>query len=353
MGIVRGLLGRLDRTGIEPLAWKAPTPPPEPPDPAPEFDDLERWPVPGTSGPEDVAVDHDGRVVTGTVDGAVWRFDRPGLVTRIADTGGRPLGIEVLGDGRYLVCDAERGLLRVDDRGRVETLTDSAAGRPLVACNNAAVTSDGVVYFTDSSARFTIPEHRLDLLEHRGTGRLIRFDPITGDTDVLADGLQFANGVGLASDESFVIVAETGNYSILRVDLGGPTPGRVSVWADNLPGIPDNIASQTEGGVLWVALYSPRMRLLDLMAPYPSLRLLAANLPERLQPDPEQRAWVLGFDGDGTIIRNARGPAGSYSPVTGVREAHGLLHLGSLSADAVARMPVPNAARLPTPGTHV
>ena len=353
MGFVRDVLGRLDRTGVDPVAWTAPTPPREIPSPAPEFGELARWSVPGTSGPEDVAVDHEGRLVTGTVDGAVWRYVGPGRVSRIADTGGRPLGIEVLDDGRYLVCDGERGVLRVDDQGRVETLTDTAGGRPLVACNNSAVASDGVVYFTDSSAKFTIPEYRFDLLEHRGTGRLIRFDPATGDTDVLADGLQFANGVGLSSDESFLIVAETGGYSIRRVDLTGPTAGRVSLWADNLPGIPDNIASQTTDGVFWVALYSPRMRLLDLMAPYPALRILAANLPERLQPDPEQRGWVLGFDGAGNIVRNARGPEGSYAPVTGVREANGWLYLGSLSADSVARMPVPKAAHLPAPGTDV
>lgn len=343
MGFVRDVLTRLDRTGIEPVSWTAPEAPCEIPGPAPQFDHLERWPIPGTAGPEDVAVDHEGRLVTGTVDGAIWRYDGPGAVARVADTGGRPLGIEILADGRYLVCDAERGVLRVDDRGGVETLTDTALGRPLLACNNSAVGSDGVVYFTDSSAKFTIPQHRLDVLEHRGTGRLIRFDPATGEMDLLADGLQFANGVGLSADESFVVVAETGNYSIRRVDLTGPAAGRVRMWAENLPGLPDNIASQTPDGLFWVALYSPRMRLLDLMAPHPALRLLAANLPDRIQPDPEQRAWVLGLDGDGSIAVNLRGPKGSYSPVTGVRAAGGWLYLGSLTADALARLPIPVA----------
>ncbi|WP_345347915.1 SMP-30/gluconolactonase/LRE family protein [Rhodococcus olei] len=346
MGFVRDVLARLDRTGVDPVAWRAPAAPRENPDPAPEFDHLERWATAGSRGPEDVAVDHEGRLVTGTDDGALWRYDHlhrggPGRVVRVADTGGRPLGIEILDDGRYLVCDADRGLLRVDDRGRVETLTDSALGRPLLACNNSAVGRDGIVYFTDSSAKFTIPEHRLDLLEHRGTGRLIRFDPATGETHLLADGLQFANGVGLSADESYVVVAETGGYRIRRVDLTGPTAGRVSTWAENLPGIPDNLASQTAAGIFWVALYSPRMRVLDLMAPYPALRLIAANLPGWAQPDPEPRAWVLGLDGDGAIVHNLRGPKGSYSPVTGVREAGGALYLGSLTADGVARVPAP------------
>lgn len=346
MGIARTLLGRLDRTGIDPVAWEAPTAPRETPAPAPEFDLLERWGTPGTAGPEDVVVDHDDRLVTGTADGGIWRYTfgaDGGLaeVDRVADTGGRPLGIEILDDGRYLVCDADRGVLRVDDRGRVQVLTDTACGRPVLACNNSAVGRDGVVYFTDSSARFTIAEHRLDLLEHRGTGRLIRFDPASGATDLLADGLQFANGVGLSADESFVVVAETGGYALRRVDLTGPTAGRVVDWAVNLPGIPDNVASQTGDGIFWVALYSPRMRLLDLTAPYPALRMIAANLPPSLQPDPEPRARVLGLDGDGVVVHDLCGRHGSYSPVTGVREAGGMLYLGSLGADAVARIPAP------------
>lgn len=341
VSILRTVLRALDRTGIEPVAWQPLPAPAEtgPFAPGHELDGSEQWRLPTGRGPEDVAVDGDGRVITGGDDGRLWRFDAAGRATELAHTGGRPLGVEVLDDGRYLVCDCERGLLRVDETGRVELLADSALGRPLLACNNSAVGRDGIVYFTDSSARFTVPEHRLDLLEHSGTGRLLRFDPRTGDIDLLADGLQFANGVGLATDESYVIVAETGSYRIQRVELTGPRAGAVSVWADNLPGIPDNVTSQTAEGIFWVALYSPRMALLDRVAPYPSLRILTANLPSRVQPDPEHRAWVLALDGAGRVVHSLRGGKGSYSPVTGVRETPDWLYLGSLSAGALARVP--------------
>jgi strictosidine synthase len=151
--------------------------------------------------------------------------------------------------------------------------------------------------------------------------------------------------VGLASDESFVLVAETGSYQISRVDLTGPSQGAASVWAANLPGIPDNMTSQTRDGLFWVALYSPRMRLLDLLAPYPTLRIVAANLPEAVQPNPEHAGWVIALDHRGEIVHSLRGGKGSYSPVTGVREHDGWLYLGSLTADAVARVPAP-----PRPG---
>jgi strictosidine synthase len=280
-------------------------------------------------------------VLTGGADGTIWRFDTVGRAQALANTGGRPLGIEILPDGRYLVCDSERGVLRVDDGGGVEVLADTAAGQRLLATNNAAVARDGTVYFTDSSARFPMAEHRRDLLEHSGTGRLLRLDPATGATDLVADGLYFANGVGLAADESFVLVVETGAYRIQQIVLTGPDAGAKRIFCDNLPGIPDNMASQSAAGIFWVALYSPRMRLLDLIAPYPALRTVAANLPEALVPGPPRRGGVLGFDGAGALVHDLQGSRGSYAPITGVREAVGWLYLGSLTADAIARVPAP------------
>src|SRR6478735_12579379 len=90
-------------------------------------------PVPG-HGAEDVVVDPEGWVYTGTADGSVFRV-RPdgGRIDRVGDTGGRPLGLELLPDGRLLVCDAHRGLFALDtDTGALETLATEADGRPLL-----------------------------------------------------------------------------------------------------------------------------------------------------------------------------------------------------------------------------
>jgi sugar lactone lactonase YvrE len=338
-----GIIERLNRVGIEPVAWRAPKAPERSGDFAPntELDAAQRLLLPSGEGPEDVAVDHEGRVITGAADGAIWRFDHLDRPELIARTGGRPLGIEMLDDGRYLVCDCERGVLRVDDTGGIEVLADSAVGQPLLATNNAAVASDGTIYFSDSSARYSIAEHKLDILEHSGTGRLLRLDPRTGETDLLADGLNFANGVGLAADESYVLVAETGSYRITRVELTGPNAGRQSVWYDNQPGIPDNMTSQGADGIFWVALYSPRLPILDLMAPHPAMRTIAANLPEGLQPSPVRRGWVLGLDGVGRVVQNLQGSKGSFSPITGVRVVGDWMYLGSLEGDSIARIEAP------------
>ena len=132
-------------------------------------------------------------------DPAVARRHRRAEV--VAGTGGRPLGVEVDRDGRLIVCDAERGLLRVDPgTGRVETLVAAGTpidGAPLRVCNNAAVAADGTIYFSDSSQRFGLEHWKADLLEHSGTGRLLRWGA-DGSSDVLLTGLHFANGVALS-----------------------------------------------------------------------------------------------------------------------------------------------------------
>src|SRR3954453_18017709 len=73
----------------------------------------------GGHGPEDVVADARGRVLTGVAGGPILRLHRlteplAARVEVLAETGGRPLGLELLPDDALLVCDAERGLLGVD-----------------------------------------------------------------------------------------------------------------------------------------------------------------------------------------------------------------------------------------------
>jgi sugar lactone lactonase YvrE len=337
-------LGRLNRLRLDPVAWSpaAPSLPPAGTTPVPLLDRVQRWPLPRGKGPEDVAVDGDGRVVTGTASGEIYRFDSDGRATLIATTGGRPLGIEVLDDGRLLVCDAQKGLLRVDDSGRVEELLTSYEGKPLLLTNNAAVGGDGTIYFSDSSQRHRLASYRLDLIEHRGSGRLFRLDPASGSVDVLLDGLAFANGVTLLPGGSAVLVAETAGYRIHRVALTGEQSGQSSLFVDGLPGFPDNLSTGPDGTV-WAPLPSPRDKVLDRLLPQPAVRgLIAANLPERLQPQPQRYSQLFGFDASGRLTHAADGPEGRFAMVTGARESDGWIYLSSLTEESIARIPVPS-----------
>jgi sugar lactone lactonase YvrE len=297
---------------------------------------LEVIPLPGT-GAEDVAVDTTGAIYTGTREGYVLRVSPDGRsIERIAQTGGRPLGIEVHPEGWLVVCDAHRGLLRIDpESGEITVLVNSVEGRPMRFTNNCAVGRDGTIYFSDSSQYFGLDEFKGDILSHTGSGRLIRRDP-DGTVTVLLDDLDFANGVALSQDEAFVLVAETGGYRVTRLDLAGPEAGRRSVIIDNLPGMPDNMSTGSDG-VFWIALPSARNKLLDLLLSRPGyLRTAVWSMPERLQPDATRITWVVGIDGEGDVVHNLQASGKDFHYVTGVREHDGRLYLGSLVEPGIA-----------------
>ncbi|SDP93971.1 SMP-30/Gluconolaconase/LRE-like region-containing protein [Actinopolyspora xinjiangensis] len=324
--------------GIRPRGWR---PPPPRPGRARRIAAPGLLPVNGL-GPEDVAVDRHERVITGVDDGRLLAVDPAGGPSRtVADTGGRPLGIETLPDGQLLVCDAERGLLRVDpERATVRTLlaSDERAGPAL--CNNAAVARDGTVYFSDSSRRFPLARWRDDLMEHSGTGRLWRLPP-DGDAEVVLDGLQFANGVALTPDESSVVVAETGAYRLRRVLLDGPRTGCDDTLFSAMAGFPDNISTGPDG-LIWVTQAAARSRLLDTAhAHAPALLRLAAALPPPLQVQPTETLWLLAVDPHGQVVHELSADPTGFGMVTGVRRHRDSLYLGSLTSRAVAVLPLP------------
>jgi sugar lactone lactonase YvrE len=295
----------------------------------------------GGDGPEDALLDDRGRVLTGLADGRIQRLDPDtAAVTTVTRTGGRPLGLEWLPDGRLLVCDAERGLLAVDltgVSGEPEVLIP--AGPALSLANNAAVAAAGTAYLSDSSRRFPLGRYLDDLYEHSGTGRLLRRDP-DGAVQVLLDGLQFANGVALAPDESFVLVAETGGYQVLRYWLTGPGAGDHEVFAE-LPGFPDNLSTAADG-LFWVALPTPRDWRMDLLHRSPGrLRSLLAAVPPRLQPPPTRTTWVLALDADGRVVHDLQDSTPGFFMATGVRADAGSLYLGSLVGSSIAQLPLP------------
>jgi sugar lactone lactonase YvrE len=298
-------------------------------------------PVPGRAA-EDVLVDDEGWVLTGTDDGSVFRV-RPdgGRIDRVGDTGGRPLGLELLPDGRLLVCDSQRGLLALDTTtGRTEVLADTVHGQRIKVCNNAAVHSCGDIYFSDSSRVHPLERWTADIVEDTRTGRLLvrRTD---GSVEVLLDGLGFANGVALSADESYVAVAESAGYTVVRHWLTGDRAGATDHLVAELPGHPDNMARGSDG-LIWVAVASRPMRSLARVqaAPVP-LRKLAWRVPEALQPRIPPTARVCAYDDNGRLVHDLESDPAVYHMVTGVREHDGKVWMGSLehAAIAVAELP--------------
>ncbi|MGW1916184.1 SMP-30/gluconolactonase/LRE family protein [Streptomyces sp. NPDC002076] len=299
----------------------------------------------GARGPEDVVVDAHGRVLTGVEDGRILRVHHPGdrrtaRVEVLAETGGRPLGLELLPDGGLLVCDAERGLLRVDPgegaAGTVRVLAGSAAGERLRFCSNVVALPDGTVYFTVSSRRYPLDQWIGDIVEHTGTGRLLRLPPEGGEPEVLLDGLQFANGLAVSADGDFLVIAETGACRLTRYHLTGPRAGHADLFA-TLPGMPDNLWREGPDGPLWVALAGPRVPPLDLLhRTPPAVRGAAARAAVHAPYRPSGTIGVMALDDSGRTVRHLTRRRSGFRMVTSVCASGDHLVLGSLWESGVA-----------------
>lgn len=292
-------------------------------------------------GAEDVVVglggSHEGAVFTGTEDGSIYRVSHDGARTdRVAHTGGRPLGIEVDPDGRLLVCDARRGVLRVDpDSGSVEQLTERVNGVKMMFCNNAAIATTGDVWFSDSSKHFGIEKWKDDFVQNTRSGRLLVMRP-DGRIEVMLERLAFANGVALAQDESYVAVAETAARTVVRLWLTGPRAGQQDHLVTDLPGYPDNIARGSDG-LIWVTIASPTDPVVERIQQAPMfVRRAVTRIPERLQPKPKQTVRAQAFDDAGTLVHDIDVQTPDYHMVTGVREYDGRVWFGSLHEPAIA-----------------
>ena len=330
---------------IEPVSWSAPddrglVDPFEPND---RLGDAVGIDLNDYEGPEDATVGVDGRIYATTHGGYVIQIE-DNKVREFAFAGGRPLGIETRLDGSLIIANAYLGLQQVDRNGAVSTLLSNVAGQPLVYANNAAIGPDGRIYFSESSSKFgaqsssgTYEASLLDIMEHGGHGRVFAFSPSTGNVEILLENLNFANGVAVSADGSFLLVSETGHYRVLKYWLSGDRKGSTEVLLDNLPGFPDNLKSGAQGR-FWLGLAAPRNRLLDRLSNRPLLRKVVQRLPAFLRPKAVPSSHVIAFNGDGEILMNLHDAEARFPTLTGALETNDALYLTTLFGKQLPRL---------------
>ncbi|RLA22567.1 MAG: SMP-30/gluconolactonase/LRE family protein, partial [Gammaproteobacteria bacterium] len=286
---------------IEPVAWDAPqnaglVDPFEPND---RLRKAQLIDLGEHEGPEDVAADRNGMIYTVTVDGLIIRMAPDGSNIEVfSEPGGRPLGMEFDAAGNLFVANSFLGLQKVSPDGSVEVLTDSYQGEPITYADDVAVAENGMIYFSDASSKFgamksggTYEASLLDVLEHGAHGRIYRYDPISAETTIVMDDLNFANGVAISADQSYLLVNETTSYRIWRHWLTGPDAGKSEVIIDNLPGFPDNITNGRNGN-FWVGLVAPRNQLVVALSGKPFMRKMVQRLPAFFRPKAEPSSHV-------------------------------------------------------------
>ncbi len=208
-----------------------------------------------TEGP---AVDNDGNVYYTTLTGGYIGKWEVGKGSMEWAKGECPNG-QILGpDGDHWVCESQSGrIARYSSAGsfRGFPVETQLAGVHVGVPNDLILSRSGDLYFTDST---------------RYSGRVFRVDA-KGNEKVLAEDIDYANGLALSSDESVLYVAESYRNRILAIGLKEEAC-QVRVFADlpshpggdSLHNLPDGLAVDKEGRI-WVAHYG--MQAIQVLSP--------------------------------------------------------------------------------------
>lgn len=249
------------------------------------------------------------------------------------------------------VIDHDRPVVHADDDPKAPELRSDGGGggpgRPLVVCDNLAVSEDGRrIYFSEP---FAYPDASVDdaldeAIALARNGRLWRHDLDTRTTRLIAEGFHFINAVlcdphpGRPREES-VLVSQTSLFRLTRFHLRGPKAGTFEVVLDGLPGTPDGM-DRDAAGRIWIALFVERGRLLTWVHAHAWIKPLVMRLPSRLLLSQVQRTGVLVVSPDGSKPLYAafhKGP--ELSSISSAVPAPGGIYLANVSLRDPDRSP--------------
>jgi sugar lactone lactonase YvrE len=287
----------------------------------------------------------------GVVRGRILRMAADGTSLDVfADTGGRPLGMAFDADGRLIVADALKGLLSIAADGTQTVLLRAAPDADATFPNAVTVATNGKIYFTDSSRRFspaawgsTQEAAMLEVLEQSASGRVLEYDPRSGHVRVVADRLCLPNGIVMSGDETQLLVSESGRYRVWRIPVAADRldmstqPGSAHVLLDKLPGYPDNLTRGLHGRI-WLGLAGQR-NMLDQLADHPFLRRMILRIPRFMWAMPKPLGHVIAFHEDGRVVADLQDPSGTSSSTTGATETAEHLYIHNVDGNRLRWLP--------------
>ena len=157
-------------------------------------------------------------------------------------------------EGRLITCEHDtRRVTRTEHDGSITVLIDRFEGKRLNAPNDAVVTQDGAIWFTDPGYGILGNyEGHQDTLEL--PPQVYRLDPRSGRATVASGGFGRPNGIALAPDEKKLYVIDTGVPNVgsnVRVfDIAGERLTNDKVFIPNFgTSVTDGVRTDMDGNV--------------------------------------------------------------------------------------------------------
>lgn len=290
---------------------------------------------------------------------------------------GRPAGIAFdVDDEHLIIIDTARGVYQLNiNNGKkkllistdlvIQSADNDIPPRKSKFFLSVDVAKNGDIFFTSASDDFGFDKGTSAFFPNP-SGRLMHYSKQTSRITTLVDRIFFANGVCLSPNEDFVLVADLGRSRILKHWIKSEKNGKTEIFADGIPGVPDNLSCDKNG--VWTALpvaVDPENPLiLHQLAQFPlirkfivrSLKLLellfsfidssiyendlcktisyhlGGNIMSEIGKN--KRSSILRFDWNGSIV--AAYHAFDGSTYTHVLDHDGKLYLGSFKNDYIA-----------------
>ncbi|MBC9729426.1 SMP-30/gluconolactonase/LRE family protein [Streptomyces sp. TRM68367] len=177
-----------------------------------------------------------------------------GTVGVFRSPAGHPNGNTLDNEGRLVTCEqGNHRVTRTEHDGSVTVIAERFEGKRLNSPNDAAVKSDGSIWFSDPDFGITsdYEGHRAD--SEIGACNVYRVDPDSGEVRLVADGFDGPNGLVFSPDERRLYVSDSRANRIRVFDVhdGGTLSGG-EIFAEGRTGSFDNIRFD-DAGRLWAA----------------------------------------------------------------------------------------------------
>jgi gluconolactonase len=167
-------------------------------------------------------------------------------------------------EGRLITCEhSGRRVTRTELDGSITIIADKYNGKRLNSPNDAVVTSDGAIWFTDPVYGIGGYYEGVKAEPEQEKHNVYRVDPKSADVKVVVDDFVEPNGITISPDEKKLYVIDTGftdgpdNPSHIRVFDLDAAAGKVSngkVFADMpKPSITDGMRTDRDGRI-WCSM---------------------------------------------------------------------------------------------------
>ncbi|TKR53560.1 SMP-30/gluconolactonase/LRE family protein [Allopusillimonas ginsengisoli] len=153
---------------------------------------------------------HGNLYVTDIPYGRIFRIDTEAQWALVAQYDGWPNGLKIHRDGRIFIADYKHGIMVLDPAsGKVSPLLTHRRSEGFKGINDLIFDKNGRLYFTDQGQTGM----------HDQSGRVFRYDPVSGQLDCLLSNGVSPNGIAFNPDQNVLYVAMTRGNAVWRMPI--------------------------------------------------------------------------------------------------------------------------------------